>query len=164
MTTKYKVLVAAVSLVVAYAVGRYTAPVKIKTETKIVEVNKKTKKEKEDISKDRHKKTTIEEVTMPDGTRKKTTTITDDTEYDKKKTSNETEKSKRTEKETKEVIKESSKLHLSGLFGANVSGGIQQQITPIYGIAVSKDVLGPISIGGFGLTNGVVGISLGLNF
>lgn len=35
---------------------------------------------------------------------------------------------------------------------------------PLYGLSISKEFLGPITVGAFGLTNGVVGLSLGYNF
>ncbi len=36
--------------------------------------------------------------------------------------------------------------------------------SPLYGASVSKELLGPITIGLFGLTNGTVGASVGVNF
>jgi hypothetical protein len=37
-------------------------------------------------------------------------------------------------------------------------------LTPVYGVSVSKQVLGPATVGAFALTNGVVGVSIGVNF
>jgi len=37
-------------------------------------------------------------------------------------------------------------------------------VKPIYGINVSKEVFGPFTAGAFGLTNGIVGLSVGINF
>lgn len=60
-----------------------------------------------------------------------------------------------TDTETK--VKERSKLAISALAGTDLS-------KPIYGAAVSKEVLGPITIGIFGLSNASFGASVGLNF
>jgi len=39
-----------------------------------------------------------------------------------------------------------------------------KDLVPIYGVSVSKQVLGPWSIGAFGLTNGIIGLSIGVTF
>lgn len=38
------------------------------------------------------------------------------------------------------------------------------KLTPTYGIGVTHELIGPITIGAFGLTNGVVGLSIGISF
>jgi hypothetical protein len=50
-----------------------------------------------------------------------------------------------------------SKLSLSALAGTDLR-------SPVYGAHVSKEILGPVSVGIFGLTNGTFGASIGLNF
>lgn len=50
-----------------------------------------------------------------------------------------------------------SKVNLSLLGGTDFS-------RPVYGLHVSKELIGPISVGLFGLTNKTVGLSLGINF
>lgn len=68
-----------------------------------------------------------------------------------------------TDKETKEKAVTStshSKANISALGGVDVTAKLQ----PIYGIAINKEFIGPITIGAFGLTNGVVGLSIGMNF
>lgn len=40
----------------------------------------------------------------------------------------------------------------------------RSRITPDYGMAFSREVLGPVTIGLFGLTNKTLGVSVGLNF
>ncbi len=37
-------------------------------------------------------------------------------------------------------------------------------IEPVYGLSVSKEVLGPITVGVFGFTNTTVGVSVGISF
>lgn len=54
-----------------------------------------------------------------------------------------------------------SVLNVSGLVGVNPNVGIK---IPIYGISVSKEVFGPFTVGAFGLTNGTLGLSIGINF
>jgi hypothetical protein len=34
----------------------------------------------------------------------------------------------------------------------------------MYGISVHREFIGPITLGAFGLTNGTVGLSIGVNF
>lgn len=52
-------------------------------------------------------------------------------------------------------------LNVSALIANDFSRGI---LVPTYGISVSKEILGLITVGAFGLTNGAIGVSLGLNF
>lgn len=51
-------------------------------------------------------------------------------------------------------------LNLSVLVGTSTSNFGQ----PMYGLSVNKEVLGPITVGAYGLNNGTFGVSLGLNF
>ena len=134
-------------LIVAFAIGRYTVPVKTITVTKTVEVEKKTSDYQD------HKVVTIVDTKKPDGTDTKTTIITDNRD-DKT-----TDDTKTDTSQTKEVSKSSDHLTLSLLAGANVSA----LGTPIYGGMVSKSLLGPINIGAFGMTNKVIGFSLGVS-
>lgn len=55
-----------------------------------------------------------------------------------------------------------SKYNISALAGYDLSH--PRSLTPLYGVSVTKQVLGPITVGAFGLTNGVLGVSLGVNF
>lgn len=52
-------------------------------------------------------------------------------------------------------------LNVSGLIGIIPIMGSE---IPIYGISLSKEVFGPFTAGAFGLTNGIVGLSAGINF
>lgn len=38
------------------------------------------------------------------------------------------------------------------------------QNQPSYGLSISKQFIGPVTLGVFGLTNGVAGVSIGVNF
>ena len=156
MTTKVKVIIGAVAIVVAFAVGRYSGPEKIKVETKIVTVEKDTKTDTSDTQD--HKKITIVDTTKPDGTKTKTTTIVDDKEAQDTKT--ETDQTTTKESQTTEITKGSNKVLVSGLIARNLSSFA----SPIYGASISKPILGPLYIGAFGLTDKTIGVSIGLMF
>lgn len=64
-------------------------------------------------------------------------------------------------KKQENMTTKSSKTNISALIGNDFSKRLSQ---PIYGVSVSREYWGAITIGGFGLTNGVVGVSIGLNF
>lgn len=143
METKYKVIAGSAVVLVAFAFGRYSAP-KIPDSTSKSETTKEINKDT-----DTHKTTTVTET--PDG--KKVTTITEDTEI-KANSTTDTKKS--------EVITapKTSLINISALAGLDTSRGF----VPTYGISASKEFIGPITLGTFGLTNGVIGVSVGVNF
>lgn len=147
-----KLAIGLIVVLVSVAVGRFTAPEKVRIETKIVQVDKKT--EDKDIDKHEHKVTKT--VTNKDGTTETTTVSDTDTGIADKKTDN-SYSSKDTEKE---VTRGSSKVSISALAGLD----IHSPGTPVYGGAVSKSILGPIGVGAWGLTDGVFGASLSLTF
>ncbi len=60
-----------------------------------------------------------------------------------------------------EIYQVSNRVTISGLVATDLSQSIPK---PIYGAHVSKEFIGPISIGAFGLTNGIIGLSIGLSF
>lgn len=53
------------------------------------------------------------------------------------------------------------KTNISVLVGNDFSNSV---IKPMYGVSVTRELLGPVTVGAYGLTNGVIGISLGINF
>jgi hypothetical protein len=152
MTTKTMVIIGAVALLTAFAAGRWSAPQKVKIQT--VEVEKKTDDKK--VDKDDHKVTVITEVDQPNGTKTKTTTIKDDsdTKVVDKKTDDTTTKT------TIDVEKSSSKVTISALAALNVT----KPGLPIYGASITRPLLGPVTMGVFGLQNGTAGVSVGLTF
>jgi FtsZ-interacting cell division protein ZipA len=152
MTNKTIVIVAVVALVGAFAVGRWSAPEKVKIQT--VEVEKKTTDKQVDSTKD--KTTTITETTKPDGTKTKTTVITDNqTKHSDAHSDTEIDKTT-----TKEVDRSTSKVTISALAALDVT----KPGMPIYGASVSKPILGPLTVGVFGFQNGMAGVSVGLSF
>lgn len=157
MENRTKILVATAVILASYAFGRFSTPDHVKIETKIVEVEKKTTDT--ELNKDKHKETTTVEITKPDGTKEKTTKTVEDTKTDK--TTKSTEETDRTEESSKEVSR-GSKVTLAAL------GGVSLNLTgtsPIlYGGILTKPVLGPITIGVWGLSNATTGLAVGLTF
>lgn len=148
MENKTKVALLAVLTLTAFAFGRYSAP------TKVVEVERKSEKSKTETERNKHRETETKEVTRPDGTKEKTTKVVEDTETERK-----TDTAKNSEK-SKETVRGSKTLSLSLLAGANIPNVSSQVI----GGHVSTQLLGPITIGVWGLSDRTAGFSLGLNF
>lgn len=107
---------------------------------KLVEVTKEVVKT--DIQ------TVTHTVTQPGGVIETTTTTIDRTQR--------TETSKNST-----VVAKRSTINVSALVANDFSTG---SLKPLYGVSVSKEVIGQITVGAFGLTNGTLGLSLGLNF
>lgn len=156
LTNRDVAIYAGAALVLAFAAGRWTGPVTVKTEIKTVEVEKKT--DDKQTNTDDHKKATIVETTKPDGTKTKTTTITDD--RDSKTDDESTDNLNKTTDQTKEITKSKSPLSISLLAAANITA----PGTPIYGLAIQRPILGPITLGIFGLSDKTAGVSIGLTF
>lgn len=135
-----KIAGAVILLLVAFASGRFLSPTKIKTETKVVTVEKI-------VEKVVHSVTTITE--KPDGTKETHIDTHSDT----------TAKSDTKEKDSKqEITKSNSTTNLSALIGINT-----------YGISLSRNLLGPITFGPWVISNTSfqdlkAGISIGVNF
>lgn len=155
MDTKYKVGIAVVVVLASFAAGRFLTPEKVRIETKIVEVEKKV--DTEDKKNDTHKHTVIVKKTNKDGT---STTTTDVTYEDKTETKkNDVVTDNKSTDRTKEVTSGSSRVTLSALVGVSVTTGL-----PVYGASLSKPVLGPLTLGIWGLNNGTCGGSVGFTF
>lgn len=112
----------------------------------------------ENIKKDLNQNTQTHQVSVsektPDGTTKITTT-TDTSTVKKVDTITDTDTHI-----TQDVIPPKiDTLNVSILVGLDVS-----RQTPVYGASITKQVLGPITVGAFGLTNGSVGGSIGISF
>lgn len=137
MTTKAKVILVVLTLVLAFAGGRYSVQqpnTSATTDTK--------------IDKDTHTKKTVVIIKEPDGKETTTTVVERDT-----KTKTDTNTSNTTTQ-----VKRNT-LSVAALAGIEVN---DKQM--VYGASVSKEVLGPVTVGAWGLTNGTVGVSLGINF
>jgi hypothetical protein len=151
MISRNEVIAVLILMATSFAFGRFYAPEKVK----VIEVEKKTTTEKKDSSRESNKKIIKKKVTKPDGT---VTEIT--REEDSTKSSRNSDKTDTTEKsKTSETTKSSSRLSIQALAGVQLS---DKSLT--YGLAVSRNLIGPLRIGVFGLTSGQVGCSLGLDF
>lgn len=149
----YKLIVgAAILLLASFATGRWLAPTKVVTEIKTVEVEKKV--DTTTTQKDEHKTTVVTE--KPDGT--KQTVITDDTHTGTK--SKDTTVVTDTSDTTKTVTRDSARVTVSALGAIN----IHDISTPVFGVSITKPILGPLTVGVFGLSSGVAGASIGLTF
>jgi hypothetical protein len=151
ISTKQKYAIAGVAIVVAFAAGRFSVQQpEIKTE-----VSEKTAAQK-DQTKDTHTQTTITTVKTPDGTVKTVEQINQVADVKTAETS-----VTNTNIKTDVIPPKLNTLNVSALISNNFANGVLQ---PSYGISVTKQVLGPVTVGAFGLTSGVVGVSIGLNF
>lgn len=160
MTTKTSVIISAVAMLGAFAAGRWAAPEKIRIETKTVEVERKTEQTKTDTERDRRRETVVTEVERPDGTKERTTKTVEETQTTKKTDRTATDDIKTTQSTSEETTRGTSKVTISALAGIPTTApGV-----PVYGLHVSKPILGPITVGFWGLSDTTVGCSLGLTF
>lgn len=149
MSNLTKGIVCIVLLATAFAFGRYTKKPDIKEVVKVQIVEKKV----EVVATNTHTKT-VEEI-KPDGS--KTTTTVADTS-----TSSQSNTDTNTKSESlKEVKYDQSGITISALGGIDYNH-LDRGFN--IGIAASKPVFGPISIGAWWLNNGNAGVSLGIKF
>lgn len=128
-------------IVIAFYCGRYSAPEKIKTEIKTVEVEKI-------VTKVEHKTIRIKE--NKDGS-KETVIISDSKTQDEQKSKSKTE--------LEEITRKHSVTNVS------VMAGVTHPVSGIdYGISVQRNILGPFTLGAWGMTNISAGLSIGFNF
>lgn len=135
----------------AFLFGRYSAPEKIKIETKTVTVE--VQKESQTAASDAIVVTTT--VSRPDGT--KITRVKNEIKHELSAMKSIANAQSETMK--KEITNRRCVV-VSGLVGGSIS------FPPIliYGVSVTKPILGPITVGAWGLTNATFGISAGLEF
>lgn len=142
MTTRMKIELMILAILLAFALGRYTR-------NSLVTTNTRTQTDVQ-LSQETHKRVVSVTVKLPSGAVKTTTTTTQDTQTDKH-TDSKTQETK--------VVSVPKTLTVSALAGIDT-----RSMLPTYGVSVSKNLIGPISVGVFGLTNGTLGVSLGLSF
>lgn len=149
MTTKTKYIIVVVLIGTAFAAGRYSVSQPDVHQTTDTETNNNI-----DTNTESHKKITIVKEKEPNGKTKTTTTITDDS-------TTHTEDKSTTDTHTDTTVKPQkiATATLSALAGVDVERG-----QTVYGASLTKQVIGPVTIGLFGLTNGTVGASIGLSF
>jgi hypothetical protein len=158
MQTKYKVIIAVVALAVSFAAGRFLAPIKTITVVKTVTVDNKTNQEA--VNEAQHTKTTTTETDKPDGTKTITSVTTNDTNTQTNDKSTDSSTTNTTSSKT--VERSTARLTISALAGIPISFG--SSVTPIYGAQVQKDIIGPINLGVWYLSNNTGGLSVGVSF
>lgn len=163
MENKYKIGLGVLALAVSFAAGRYTVPTSVKNSSETSVVDNKKEKKSENESSEKHTKTTIVDITNPDGSKTHTVTKTTDEDKNKKSTDVSSDNSATTKKESSEVTRSGSRLTVSALAGTKLTFSAQN-IELDYGAMVSRDLIGPISIGLFGFKSGIAGVSVGLSF
>lgn len=149
MSLKYKIIGGAVFTLLVFTLGRYSvsSPTIKTTEDQTIASNT-------DKDKDTHKQTTTTTVEEPNGEKKTTTTTNEDIISTTHKTEDVA-----THLEQTITPPKTNTLNVSALAATSFS-----ELKPLYGLSVTKQVIGPITAGAFGLNNGIVGISLGLSF
>jgi len=151
LSTRTKYIIAGVSVVVAFAAGRESvSPPTVKTTISTTAQDNTTE------DKNTHTKITETEVKQPNGT-DTITTVTDQVQND------DTKSQDTIQQQVQQTVTPPKKntLNISVLGGNDFSKGI---LAPTYGLSVTKEVLGPITISAFGLMNGTIGVGIGLNF
>jgi len=156
---KVKIGIVSVALLTSFAVGRYTVSEKIVTVTKTVEVAKKDDDKVVDNKKKTHTTTTTTTAEKPDGSKVTTVATTTDINSDIK-VNDKIDSTTSTESDAKSTISKGlSQLTLSAM------GGYDFRLNSlVYGVSLTKPVLGPIGIGIWALSQPSVGASLNLTF
>lgn len=152
MTTKIKIVIVFVILATVFAAGRYSVQAPKTVVTENTKINDQTQTDK-----NAHTVTTITTKKDTSGQETTTTTIVKDTTSSTKQSETVTD-----DKRVEITPVKRNTLNVSTLIGLDI-GTIYRPV-PIYGVQVTKEVLGPVTAGVFGLTSGTIGISLGLNF
>lgn len=171
MPTRTKILIAILALLIAFAFGRFTAPAKVVQTKEKTTTSEQTKEQttnaSQDAERNRHIERTTTEITKPDGTREVVTKVTEDSSTSRSSqstTDNRQESSQASsEKSSKEITYGRDKVTIAALGGVSISfaNGFG---APVYGAIISKPILGPITVGIWGLSNGVGGAAIGLTF
>lgn len=147
MDTKTKLTAVALLTLISFAAGRYTGQSEtVKTDTKLTD----------DYSKavSTHEQQVTQTTKEKDGTVITIVTTTKDTN-----TSN-------TDDKTSDVSKSVQIIASKAIVHLDLLAGLQTTLSrkPIYGASINKEILGPVSVGVFGLTNGTIGASIGITF
>lgn len=173
MNWKVIVIIELIVICTAFAFGRYSVPEVVKTEHDSTTVSHTTDTRNETAEthtdRDKHKDVVVTETVQPDGTKTVTTHTIEDSKIhrdtdDSVKDHSSNNTANHTVDKT-ETIAGRNKLNVSLLVGPSISlsGGLS--LGPIaYGAHISKPILGPVTVGLWGLSTGAGGMSVGLNF
>jgi len=151
LPTKNQALIALALTATAFATGRYSVNTTPTIHT-VTDTRTLTQVQTQVVD---HTVTKIVEVKAKDGTDTKTTTIKQDDHTD-------------TDSDTKQIAHVETTVTPPKRSAVNISllgaTNVRNPTALAYGVSVSKEVLGPLTVGAFGLTNGIIGVSVGLNF
>lgn len=150
-------------LLVLLGVGicKYALPEKVVTKTETVTIEKEVIKYKESSSENTKVdkiKIVVEDINK-DGTVHRKTIEIDKTQINTY-IAKELDKQKETDKT---VVVETEKKN-QALWHVAALASIKYKEAPAYGVLIEKRVLGPVSVGAFGLTNKTVGVTVGYSF
>jgi hypothetical protein len=148
---KNKIIIGSFLLLVSFAFGRYSAS--YMTSKSSSTTTSDTQIEDQSLTKIH---TVIVTLEKPNGDKQTTEIIDDNTIKNDKKDEESTNKTQ-TEKTQGEG---NTKYNLS-VFAVT---SVKKLEEPNYGLEVSKEILGPITMGVFGINNGQIGVSIGINF
>lgn len=152
LPTKTQVALGGAVIVATFALGRFTAgKAEVKTDAKI------TQNKTIDQAKDTHTHTVTTTTKAKDGTTQ-ITKVTDTDITDKKDTLISTQERVKTDT----IPPKTNLTNVSALVSNDFKNGLS--LSPIYGLSVTHQVLGPLTAGMFFLSNGIVGVSIGINF
>lgn len=167
LSVKTIVISSVLLLGIGAAIGRFEGPAKVvtKTETKVVTQTVVKEVEKKSTQTNKNTVTTVTETTKPDGTKTKTTVITDkdsikvvdNTKLDEKSNSSSDTKSSTVTTYSKNDWNVSAMASVTKPKLSNLG-------TIAYGLEVDRRIIGPISAGVFGLTDQSYGVTLGISF
>jgi hypothetical protein len=141
MSNRTIIIIALVALLTSFAVGRFTAPEHIKIQEKIVTVEKV-------VVQVQHEVKTV--VTKPDGS-STSTTVTDTNTHSNTDSNSSTI--------SKDIPVNKNIVSISALVGTHVLPFGDQ----VYGASISKNFIGPVRLGVWGLSDKTFGFSLGLD-
>lgn len=145
--------------------GRFLAPSKVITKTVTQTVTQVQVKTVEVDKTDYYKNKVFTETTTtkPDGTVTKTREFIDKSTVVKDDQTNTNSQTNSTTNSTTQT----TTINSSGYKGSTkllVARNLNNLSEDIYGLEVDKKLLGPITVGAFGLTDKTLGLALGLNF
>lgn len=162
----------AAAFVVGELHGRRSAPAQVETRDRVVYQDRVIEKRVEVAAKvetaqtRRHMVRT--RVTRPDGTREERTELhvgADTTKAEQTTHVDAREETRHVTRDTEVVVEHvRNDWTVSTLVGADASLVLRGELRPIFGGLVQRRVLGPVSVGAWGLSSGAGGVSLSLEF
>lgn len=144
MSTRLTLLIGLLIAVMFFALGRYTTTSKTITQDKKTDEVKDTQTQKHEV---------ITQVKKPDGS-VTTVTVID--------TARSTQDNKTSDTLTKTVEKPRTPITNISLLVSTSTHSFTSP--PTYGISINREIAGSITVGAFGLVNGTIGLSIGINF